>query len=64
MNRTFAPLKQKERKFLPANFKVTDWENLLPYFEELKTRAINDKPALDKWLEDISELEAVVSEDG
>jgi oligoendopeptidase F len=63
MKRAFIPLQQKERKFLPADFKVTDWENLLPYFEELKTRAIDNKEQLVKWLEDVSELEAVISED-
>lgn len=63
MNRTFHPLQQKERKLLPATFKVTDWDSLQPYFEELKNRPINDKDQLTKWLEDVSELEAVVSED-
>src|ERR1700758_4163705 len=63
MSTAFVPLKQKERKFLPVDFKVTDWENLQPYFEELKTRALNNKEQLTKWLEDISELEAVISED-
>ncbi|MCD6010346.1 MAG: oligoendopeptidase [Flavipsychrobacter sp.] len=63
MSRAFEPLQQKERKFLPADFKVTDWEKLQPYFEELQTRAINNKEDLLKWLGDISELEAVISED-
>ena len=63
MNKTFEPLQQKERKFLPADFKVTDWEALLPYFEELKTRALDNKSELEKWLQDVSELEAVISED-
>jgi oligoendopeptidase F len=63
MNKAFVPLKVKERTFLPADFKLTDWETLQPYFEELKIRAINNKRELVKWLEDISELEAVISED-
>ncbi|MCW3121500.1 MAG: oligoendopeptidase [Flavipsychrobacter sp.] len=63
MNRAFEPLAQKPRQFLPADFKVTDWEALQPYFEELKTRTIADKAQLEKWLQDVSELEAVVSED-
>lgn len=63
MSRAFEPLQQKERKFLTADFKVTDWENLKPYFEELQSRAINSKEDLQKWLGDISELEAVISED-
>lgn len=63
MNRVFEPLKAKPRKFLPADFKVTDWDALKPYFETLKARELNSKDDLVKWLQDISELEAVVSED-
>ena len=63
MTRAFVPLKQKQRQFLPVDFKVTDWEALQPYFEELKNRSIENKAHLEKWLNDVSELEAVVSED-
>jgi oligoendopeptidase F len=63
MTNAFAPLKQRKRQYLPADFKVTDWDHLLPYFEELKGRDINNREQLEKWLEDVSELEAVVSED-
>jgi len=63
MTRTFAPLKQKQRQFLPTDFKVTDWDALQPYFEELKNRSIDNKAHLEKWLNDVSEIEAVISED-
>ncbi len=63
MTNEFVQLQQKERKFLPADFSVTDWDNLQPYFEELKNRPLDNKDQLVKWLEDVSELEAVVSED-
>ncbi len=63
MNETFIPLQNKDRQFLPADFKVTDWDHLLPYFEELLSRPLNNKEQLEKWLTDISELEAVISED-
>jgi len=63
MSRTFVPLKKKDRKFLPADFKISDWENVQPYFEELQKRDLNNKEQLTKWLEDVSELEAVISED-
>jgi oligoendopeptidase F len=49
--------------FLPADFKVTDWNALQPYFEKLKNRDLNNKEQLVKWLNDMSELEAVISED-
>src|SRR5271154_1123844 len=58
-----ADIKKPERHFLPEDFKITDWENLEPYFKELLQREITTKDGLQKWLKDLSELEAVVSED-
>ena len=52
------------RHFLPANFKITDWTSLEPYFQQLTDRELTDKAALESWLRDLSELEAVISEDG
>ncbi len=63
MSRIFAPLEVKKRKFLPVDFTLTDWESLQPYYDELKDRHINSLADLNKWLEDVSELEAVISED-
>jgi oligoendopeptidase F len=63
MTKTFEPLVRQPRQFLPADFKVTNWEALQPYFEELKNRELNSKAQLEDWLQDVSELEAVVSED-
>jgi oligoendopeptidase F len=62
MNYT-ANISTPERHFLPASFNITDWQNLEPYFRNLLDREINSKQDLEKWLEDASELEAVVSED-
>lgn len=56
-------LEKIKRNFLTEDFKVTTWEALQPYFEDLKNRAINSKAELEKWLVDVSELEAVISED-
>src|SRR5215217_842041 len=58
-----ATIEKIPRKFLPEDFKVTDWSNLEPYFKELLDRPINSKKDLEKWLQHISELEAVVGED-
>lgn len=58
-----ADIKKIPRNFLPEDFTITTWENLEPYFKELLERPINAKADLEKWLKDISELEAVVSED-
>ena len=58
-----ADIKKLPRTFLPQNFEVTDWAALEPYFVELKDREISDKGSLEKWLKDMSELEAAVNED-
>jgi oligoendopeptidase F len=62
MNYT-ADIKKVPRHFLPEDFTVTTWENLEPYFKNLLDRPINTEGDLEKWLHDMSELEAVVSED-
>jgi oligoendopeptidase F len=58
-----AAIKKLPRTFLPEDFVVTTWEALQPYFEELKQRPLTSLPALEQWLKDMSELEAVISED-
>src|SRR3954470_22233305 len=58
-----ADIKKLERHYLPAGFAVTDWNALEPYFKELVERPINSREELEKWLKDMSEVEAVVSED-
>ncbi|MEI9922112.1 MAG: M3 family oligoendopeptidase [Bacteroidota bacterium] len=56
------PLKPT-RHFLPSDFKITTWDNLKSYFEDLLARPVNSAADLEKWLSDRSELESVVSED-
>jgi oligoendopeptidase F len=51
------------RRFLPNKIKVTSWDVLAPYFNQLLERTINNKEELENWLKDRSELEAFVSED-
>ena len=51
------------RRFLPNKIKVTSWDVLAPYFNQLLERTINSKEELENWLKDRSELEAFVSED-
>ncbi|OQP50420.1 oligoendopeptidase F [Niastella yeongjuensis] len=62
MNYT-ADIKKVPRHFLPEDFTVTTWDNLEPYFKNLLDRPVNTEADLEKWLHDMSELEAVVSED-
>ncbi len=52
-----------KRIFLPKDFKVEDWKNLKPYFDQLLNAQINSSADLKQWFKEMSELEAVVSED-
>jgi oligoendopeptidase F len=51
------------RNYLPQDFKVTDWSSLEPFLKELLERPVNSKEDLEKWLNDSSEVEAVIGED-
>jgi oligoendopeptidase F len=56
-------IQKLERHFLPNNFAVTNWESLEPYFKDLLERDLNSPADLEHWLKDMSEMEAVLSED-
>jgi oligoendopeptidase F len=58
-----ADIKKTPHKYLPADFILTDWAGLEPLFIELTNRTINTKEELENWLQDLSELEAFISED-
>src|SRR5215217_2067458 len=58
-----AAIAKLPRKFLPEDFKITDWPGLEPYFQELLERPIDSLADLQTWLQNISELEAVIGED-
>lgn len=58
-----ADIKKIERQFIPTNFEVSNWETLKPFFDELNERKILSKNELEKWLLDVSEIQAVISED-
>jgi oligoendopeptidase F len=52
-----------KRNYVERDFRVTTWEELKPYYDELLARAIGSVTELEKWLRDYSELTAVVNED-
>jgi oligoendopeptidase F len=62
MNPT-AELAKPVRQYLSEDFSISTWDKLEPYFKELLDRPIENVKDLEKWLKDISELEAVLSED-
>jgi len=61
MQQTATPVRP-EREYLPAELTIT-WEVLEPLFEELLNRDISTTASLQKWVTDLSELEAVLSEE-
>jgi oligoendopeptidase F len=58
-----ANIEKPVRSFLPENFVITDWNSISSYFEELVERPLLSSADMEKWLKDMSELEAVISED-
>jgi oligoendopeptidase F len=63
MEHADADIRKLPRHFLPEDYQVTTWETLQPFFEDLEQRKLDSKESLEQWLKDLSELEAVVSED-
>lgn len=58
-----ADIAKTPRHLLPADFVLSNWESVEPYFKELLERDISTPDKLAAWLKDQSELEAVISED-
>src|SRR5437016_1569099 len=58
-----ADIKTMPRQFLPKDFTITTWPELEPWFKNLLDRPLHSQADLEKWLKDMSELEAVISED-
>ncbi len=58
-----ANIEKPVRVFLPENFTISDWNSIASYFEDLAERTLDSRADLEKWLKDMSELEAVISED-
>lgn len=58
-----AMIEKIKRSFLPEDYQLTDWASLEPYLEDLKNRKLDSKEALEQWMKDMSEVEAVIGED-
>jgi oligoendopeptidase F len=58
-----AYIEKLPRKYLPESLMVSDWETIEPFFKELLERKIDSKEDLEKWLLDVSEVEAMINED-
>ncbi|MFM1874350.1 MAG: hypothetical protein RL266_87, partial [Bacteroidota bacterium] len=51
------------RTYLAEDFIVDSWESLKPLFDELLERKLGSVVELQKWIHDLSEVEAVLSEE-
>ena len=58
-----ANIEKPIRVFLPENFIISNWDSISSYFEDLVERPLQTAADLEKWLIDMSELEAIISED-
>jgi oligoendopeptidase F len=58
-----ADIQKLKRSYVPASFIITDWQSIEPFFKELLERKIDTLAELEQWLQDGSEVEAVISED-
>lgn len=58
-----ADIQKLPHHFLPSDAVLSNWETLEPYFKSLLEAELNSVEALEKWLQNLSELEAFVSED-
>ncbi len=58
-----AEIQKPPRRFVPENFELTDWKSIEPFLIGLEERSIATPPDLERWLHDMSELEAIISED-
>lgn len=56
-------ISKPERHFIAKDLKITSWSQIEEYFDNLLSRDIESKEEFDKWLEDMSELEAILEED-
>ncbi|MFN5442007.1 MAG: M3 family oligoendopeptidase, partial [Flavobacteriia bacterium] len=56
-------IQKAARQFLPEDLAITDFTVLSPYFENLLSREISTVTDFDQWLQDRSELDAVLEED-
>ncbi len=57
-----SPAAQK-RKYVPVSLEINAWSVLQPFYEDLQNRTIASGKEFGQWLNDQSELSAVISED-
>ncbi len=54
---------RKKHRFLSEIFEITQWSDILPFYERLLARDLSSLHVLKQWFLDRSELEGAVSEE-
>lgn len=54
---------KKNRRFVPSDFKVTNWETIKPFYDSLLDADTNSLESFKNWLANWSELEGILSEE-
>lgn len=54
---------RKKRRFLPQDFQLRTWDDILPFFDNLLSRNLSTFQLLKTWLADRSEMESIIQED-
>src|SRR6185436_9254250 len=58
---TAVPVKSS-RNFLSAETDFNSWDSLKPFYDNLQSRTFEDLDDLQLWLQNLSELDAAISE--
>jgi oligoendopeptidase F len=61
-NEAVVPARLKTN-YLAENFRFESWDDLEPLFEELLHRELSSATQLKQWIRDLSEVEAILSEE-
>ena len=56
-------ISKPKRTFVSSELEINDWNQIETYFIDLEERDLDSLPDLEEWLNDMSELEAVLEED-
>ena len=63
-SKTMTVIKEQiDQRFLPINHKITEWNDIQLFYDDLAQRKINNVIEIQKWLLDRSDLEALVQEE-
>ncbi len=51
------------RRYFPDQFRLSSWEAIAPYLQEITGRTINSLAELERWIEDVDEIDRILGEE-